>query len=87
MVRKPILINMARGAIVNTDDLVSALASGMLRGAALDVTSPEPLPHEHPLCHMSNCMIIPHLGTATVECRQAMAKLAAENLIQHFVKK
>ena len=86
MARKPILINMARGAIVNPDDLVTALTKGMLRGAVLDVTSPEPIPHEHPLCHMENCLIIPHLGTATIECREAMAVQAAQNLIEHFKK-
>ncbi len=84
MIKRPILINMARGAIIHTDDLVIALTKNLVRGAVLDVTSPEPLPYEHPLCHMENCLVIPHLGTATLECREAMAKIAAENLIQHF---
>lgn len=84
MEKKPVLINMARGAVVNTDDLVIALEKGFLRGAALDVTSPEPISSSHPLCMFENCMIIPHIGTATVECRTQMAKLATENLLSYL---
>ena len=82
MKKRPILINVARGGIVNTDDLLEALQSGLLRGAALDVTDPEPLPPSHPLCHLKNCLIIPHIGSATVECRTLMSKIAANNLSQ-----
>lgn len=82
MVRHPILINMARGPIVNTHDLVIALEKGILRGAALDVTDPEPISGSHPLCKRDNCLIIPHLGTATIECRYQMAKQAASNIIE-----
>jgi glyoxylate reductase len=82
MSKKPVLINMARGAVVDTQDLVTALQEGMLRGAALDVTSPEPIPAAHPLCMMENCLILPHIGSATVECRTKMAQKAAENLIR-----
>ncbi|MBI2743301.1 MAG: D-glycerate dehydrogenase [Chlamydiales bacterium] len=84
MVRKPILINLARGAIVNTDDLYKALTTGILRGAALDVTDPEPLPAQHPLLHLDNCLVLPHLGTGTEECRYEVAKKAAESLVHHF---
>jgi len=84
MKRNPIIINMARGEIIETDSLVSALRSGQIRGACLDVTDPEPLAGNHPLANMKNCVVVPHIGTATVECRQAMAKLAAENIIKHF---
>jgi len=84
MEKQPILINMARGDIVKTDDLVEALKSGRIRGAGLDVTSPEPLPGDHPLCHLNNCIIVPHIGTATQECRNNMARLAAHNIINHF---
>ena len=54
------LINMARGRIVDTDDLVTALDSGRVKGAFLDVTEPEPLPQDHPLWRMQNVRITPH---------------------------
>lgn len=85
MKRKPILINMARGAIVETGALLDALRSGQVRGACLDVVDPEPLHGDHPLLDMEQCLIVPHIGTATVECRENMAKLAAENIINHFL--
>lgn len=84
MKKKPILINMARGEVVETGSLVEALKNGKLRGACLDVVDPEPLRGNHPLTKMENCLVVPHIGTATVDCRQAMAKLAAENIINHF---
>ena len=84
MKKKPIILNMARGDIVNTYDLVEALKSGKIRGAGLDVTSPEPLPGDHPICHFDNCVVVPHIGTATQECRINMAQLAAQNIINHF---
>lgn len=56
------LVNTARGSIVNTDDLTAALHSGRLAGAALDVTSPEPLPPQHPLLNMPNVIVLPHLA-------------------------
>ncbi len=84
MKNQPILLNLARGGVVNTDDLVEALRTKLIRGACLDVTDPEPLSGSHPLCQLDNCLIVPHIGTATVECRYAMAKIAAENIIRHF---
>ena len=59
------LINVARGAIINHDDLTAALHNGVIRGVALDVTDPLPLPRDHPLLNMSNVIIVPHLGTLT----------------------
>lgn len=56
------LINVARGRHVVTDDLVSALTTGSIGGAALDVTEPEPLPDDHPLWDLPNCIITPHVG-------------------------
>ncbi|MFK7733305.1 MAG: D-isomer specific 2-hydroxyacid dehydrogenase family protein, partial [Pseudomonadales bacterium] len=56
------LINVARGAHIVTDDLVSALQQGSIAGAALDVTDPEPLPDGHPLWSLDNCLITPHVG-------------------------
>lgn len=84
MEQKPVIINMARGAVVCTDDLVQALKEGSVRGAALDVTDPEPILPSHPLCHLKNCLIVPHIGSATVECRTLLARKAAENLIRFF---
>ena len=84
MQRRPIVLNIARGDIVNTDDLIEALKSGEIKGAGLDVTAPEPLPGGHPLCHLDNCIVVPHIGTATKECRNNMARLAAQNIINHF---
>ena len=75
------LVNIARGPIVDTDALYDALTSGQIRCAGLDVTDPEPIPSGHPLVGLENCLIIPHLGSATERTRIAMADLAAENLI------
>lgn len=86
MRRNPIIINMARGEIIETNALATALRRGDVRGACLDVTDPEPLKGKHPLVNMKNCIVVPHIGTATVECRHAMAKLAAENIINHCMK-
>jgi glyoxylate reductase len=86
MKRNPIILNMARGGIVVTEDLVEALRMGHIRGSGLDVVSPEPLSGDHPLCHMDNVLLVPHIGTATRECRIHMAELAAQNIIGHFFK-
>ncbi|HUD01414.1 MAG TPA: D-glycerate dehydrogenase [Rhabdochlamydiaceae bacterium] len=84
MEQRPVIINMARGAVVCTDDLARALKEGIVRGAALDVTDPEPISASHPLCHLKNCLIVPHIGSATVECRTLLAREAAKNLIRYF---
>ena len=83
--RSPLFINMARGPVVDTEALIQALEKKWIRGAALDVTDPEPLPGSNPLCGMDNVLITPHIGTATEECRRDMAKEAAEHLIRHFL--
>jgi glyoxylate reductase len=76
-----ILVNAARGPVVDTEALVRALREGEILGAALDVTDPEPLPAEHPLVSMPNCIVVPHTASATVQTRDRMATLAAENLL------
>jgi phosphoglycerate dehydrogenase-like enzyme len=81
MKRTAILVNAARGEIVNIAALVRALEEGWISGAALDVTDPEPIPADHPLVGMSNCIIVPHIGSATVTARDRMAEMAAENLL------
>jgi len=75
------LVNVARGAVVDTDALVRALERKKIAGAALDVTDPEPLPADHPLARRDDVLIVPHVGSATFETRARMAMLAAENLI------
>lgn len=76
-----VLINAARGAVVDTDALVRALREGWIAAAALDVTDPEPLPADHPLLALPNCIVVPHIASATVSARDRMAMMAAENLL------
>lgn len=76
-----ILINTARGPIVNHDDLLKALREKWIAGAGLDVTDPEPLPPDNPLYDLPNCLIVPHIGSATRGTRRRMAELACENLL------
>lgn len=75
------LVNAARGPIVDTQALVRALQEGWIAGAALDVTDPEPLPKEHPLYTFPNCLVVPHIGSATYGTRKKMAELACLNLV------
>lgn len=87
MKNNAIFINTSRGVLVNQEDLYDALKSGTILAAGLDVTSPEPLPREHPLHTLKNCVITPHIGSATVYARNAMAELAAKNLIAGLKRK
>jgi glyoxylate reductase len=75
------LINTSRGSVVDLDALYQALSKGTIAGAALDVTEPEPLPPDHPLYQLPNCLILPHIGSATQNTRRRMAELACENLL------
>ncbi len=76
-----VLINSARGPIVQTDALYEALRDKKIWAAALDVTDPEPLPADHPLYTLPNCLITPHIASATYTSRNRMAVMAAENLL------
>ncbi len=76
-----ILINAARGPLVDTTALVSALKEHKISAAALDVSDPEPLPPNHPLFSLPNCFIVPHIGSATNQTRRKMAELACHNLL------
>jgi glyoxylate reductase len=75
------LINAARGPIVDTEALYQALKAGRIAGAALDVTDPEPLPADHPILQLDNCVVCPHIASASIRTRTNMAKLAAENIV------
>jgi len=81
------LINAARGKVIDSSALYTALKKGEIAFAALDVTDPEPLPASHPLLTLSNILITPHIGSATQETRDAMARLAVENLLNGLAGK
>ena len=81
MKKSAVLVNTARGGVVDQDALYDALAKGKIFAAGLDVTDPEPLPADSPLRELSNCYILPHIGSATFDARIAMARRAAENII------
>lgn len=78
---RSIFINTARGAVHNEEDLIKALSEKLIWGAGLDVTNPEPMNPENPLLAMPNVSVLPHIGSATEEARNGMAKIAAENAI------
>jgi glyoxylate reductase len=76
-----LLINTARGGLIDQAALARALAEGSIAGAALDVTDPEPLPREDSLLAAPNLLLLPHIGSATGAARTAMAERAVSNLL------
>lgn len=74
-------INISRGKVVDTMALYEALKTGQIAYAAIDVVEPEPLPGDHPLLSLQNVTVTPHIAASTVETRDAMAKLAAANIL------
>jgi glyoxylate reductase len=76
-----IVVNTARGPIIDPAALYDALASGKIRAAALDVTEPEPIPLDAPLLKLPSCLIVPHIASASVATRAKMAEMAAANLL------
>jgi phosphoglycerate dehydrogenase-like enzyme len=80
MERDAWLVNVARGAVVDTEALVDALRSGQIGGAALDVTDPEPLPDGHPLWDLPNCLITPHTADTEEMRRELLGRRIAENV-------
>ena len=75
-----VFINTARGPLHDSVALYDALKTGEIFAAGLDVTDPEPIPPEDPLLSLSNCLIVPHIASATVSSRNGMAEIAADNL-------
>jgi glyoxylate reductase len=76
-----VLINTSRGPVVDQEALYAALHAKRIFAAALDVTVPEPLPADHPLLGLENCIIVPHIASASWQTRQRMSRMAAENLL------
>ena len=79
-----IFINTSRGSVHNEEDLIAALKEGKIWGAGLDVTNPEPMKPDNPLLNMPSVAVLPHIGSATVEARNGMSRLAAENIIEFY---
>ncbi len=79
-----IFLNTARGGVHDENDLIEALRSGTIWGAGLDVTHPEPMLYDNPLLRMENVAVTPHIGSATMEARNEMSRLAAMNIIQYY---
>jgi glyoxylate reductase len=82
-----IFVNTARGPVHNEEDLLDALNKGIIWGAGLDVTNPEPMKKDNPLLEMENVAILPHIGSATIEARSEMSRLAAVNIIEFYRNK
>jgi glyoxylate reductase len=76
-----IVINTSRGPVIDHEALYEALRSGHCFGAGLDVTDPEPLRADHPLVGLPNCLIVPHIASASEATRDRMAEMAAANLL------
>jgi phosphoglycerate dehydrogenase-like enzyme len=77
---RTIISNIARGPVVNTDELIAALDQGLIRGAALDVTDPEPLPDGHPLWSAKNVIITPHVSGASTRYAERALEILRTNL-------
>jgi glyoxylate reductase len=76
-----VLVNTSRGPVVDPDALTDALRNGDIFAAGLDVTDPEPLPADHPLVSLPNCVVVPHIASASKVTRGKMAAMAAANLL------
>ncbi|XP_052755160.1 glyoxylate reductase/hydroxypyruvate reductase-like [Galleria mellonella] len=81
MKKTAVLVNIGRGELIDQEALFEALREQCIFAAGLDVVTPEPLPKEHKLLSLPNCFIIPHMGSATVNTRNAMAQIAANNIL------
>ena len=81
MKKTAVFINTSRGGVVQQDDLYQALVTGEIGAAGLDVTTPEPLPTDSRLLTLDNCVVLPHIASATHTCRAAMSELTARNIL------
>ena len=82
MKKDVVILNCARGELVNSNDMATALAAGNVGGYATDVLDQEPPPADHPLLKAPNCLITPHIGSRTFESVERQAMMATENLIR-----
>ncbi|RLU24637.1 hypothetical protein DMN91_002726 [Ooceraea biroi] len=81
MKRTAIFVNGSRGDVVDQDALISALKNGTIAAAGLDVMTPEPIPLDSQLLQLDNCVVLPHIGSATKETRDEMARITARNIM------
>lgn len=81
MKKEAILINSARGPIIDEKALIDALKNGVIAGAGLDVFEVEPISEDHPLCQLDNVVILPHIGSASFKTRTKMAEMAAKGIV------
>ncbi len=81
MKRTAVFVNTARGPLHVQRDLYNALKNGLIFAAGLDVTDPEPIAPDDPLLTLPNCIVVPHIASATVSSRNGMAEIAADNLL------
>ena len=81
MKKTSVLVNAARGPVVDSKALCNALQNGDIWAAGLDVTDPEPIPKDDPLLKLENCVIVPHIASATIKTRFEMSRISAQNLI------
>jgi glyoxylate reductase len=79
-----IFVNTSRGQVHDEIALIDALENSVIWGAGLDVTNPEPMKSDNSLLNMKNVCVLPHIGSATVEARDEMSRLSAQNIIQYF---
>ena len=81
MKKTSVFVNISRGSVVDQEALATALTDGTIAAAGVDVTSPEPLPRDHPLLQISNLTITPHIGTATMRTRKKILQLVIDNIL------
>ncbi|XP_073961354.1 glyoxylate reductase/hydroxypyruvate reductase-like [Choristoneura fumiferana] len=81
MKQNAVIVNIARGDVIDQDALYRALKENRIFAAGLDVVTPEPIAKDHPLVQLPNCYILPHVGSATIETRNAMARISARNVL------
>ena len=78
MKKDAIIVNTSRGPVIDQEDLTKALQEGIIGGAGLDVTDPEPMKADNPLLKMPNVVVLPHIASASIATRTRMGEIAAE---------